>query len=156
MTGVGQLDLRPLTILLVEDDDGDVLAVRRAFQKAKIANEILRAVDGIEALDMLKGASGKSKPPAPFVLFVDINMPRMNGIELIRAMREDKGLRPCTVFILTTSKRDEDMIAAYDLNVAGYIVKESAGRDFLRLIDLIAAYSLIVELPFTSGWASHA
>ncbi len=149
MNRVALYDFRPLTILLVEDDDGDVQAVRRAFQKAKIANEILRAVDGIEALDILNGANGKSKPPPPFVLLVDINMPRMNGIELIRAMRQDKDLRPCTVFILTTSKRDEDVIAAYDLNVAGYIVKESAGADFLRLIDLFAAYTLIVELPST-------
>ena len=89
MTRVGLLDLRPLTILLVEDDDGDAQAVRRAFQKAKIANQILRAIDGIEALDILNGANGKSKPPAPFVLFVDVNMPRMNGIELIQAMRQD-------------------------------------------------------------------
>ena len=159
MTRVGPLDLRPLTILLVEDDDGDAQAVRRAFQKAKIVNEILRAVDGIEALDILNGANGKSKPPAPFVLFVDINMPRMNGIELIQAMRRDEELRPCTVFILTTSKRDEDVIAAYDLNVAGYIVKESAGRDFLSLVDLIEAFTRIVELPLTlriRDWASHA
>ena len=147
MTGVGQLDLRPLTILLVEDDDGDAQAVRRAFQKARIANEILRAVDGIEALDILNGANGRSKPQAPFVLFVDINMPRMNGIELIRAMRQDKELRPCIVFILTTSKSEEDMMAAYDLNVAGYIVKETAGRDFLSLVDLMGAFLRIVELP---------
>jgi DNA-binding NarL/FixJ family response regulator len=108
---------------------------------------------------MLNGANGKSKPPAPFVLLVDINMPRMNGIELIQAMRQDEELRPCTVFILTTSKRDEDVIAAYDLNVAGYIVKESAGRDFLSLVDLIEAYSRIVELPLTlriRGWTRHA
>jgi CheY-like chemotaxis protein len=150
MNRVGLCDLRPLTILLVEDDDGDAQAVRRAFQKAKIANEILRAVDGIEALDILNGANGKSKPQAPFALLVDINMPRMNGIELIRAMRQDKELRPCTVFILTTSTCEEDMIAAYDLNVAGYIVKESAGRDFLSLVDLMeAAYARIVELPLT-------
>jgi len=142
-------DLRPLTILLVEDDDGDAQAVRRAFEKARIVNEILRAVDGIEALDILKGANGKSKPRAPFVLFVDINMPRMNGIELIRAMRQDEELRPCIVFVLTTSKSEEDIMAAYDLNVAGYIVKETAGRDFLSLVDLMGAFARIVELPLT-------
>ena len=140
-------DPRPVTILLVEDDDGDAYAVRRAFRKAKIANQILRALDGIEALDILKGANSKSKLKAPYVLLVDLNMPRMNGIQLIQAMRQDAELHRCVVFILTTSKREEDMAAAYDLNVAGYIVKQTAGIDFLNLVNLMDWYARIVELP---------
>src|SRR5258708_1754342 len=138
---------RPLNILLVEDDDGDAKAVQRAFQKAKIANPILRAVDGMEALDMLRGANGKAKPPAPYMLLVDLNMPRMNGIQLVKALREDEALRHSVAFILTTSKREEDKIAAYDLNVAGYIVKATAGQDFLNLVHLVDHYWRIVELP---------
>jgi CheY-like chemotaxis protein len=138
---------KPLNILLVEDDDGDAKAVQRAFQKAKITNPILRAVDGVEALDILKGANGKAKPPAPYLLLVDINMPRMNGIQLIQALREDEDLRHSIAFILTTSKRDEDKVAAYDLNVAGYIVKATAGQDFLSLVNLVDCYWRIVEMP---------
>jgi CheY-like chemotaxis protein len=138
---------RPLNVLLVEDDDGDAKAVQRAFQKAKIANQIVRAVDGVEALDMLKGTNGKAKTSPPYVLLVDLNMPRMNGIQFVEALRADENLRHSIAFILTTSKRDEDKIAAYDLNVAGYIVKATAGDDFLNLVNLMDHYWRIVELP---------
>lgn len=147
MNPSGEPVQRPLNILLVEDDDGDAKALQRAFQKAKIANTIVRAVDGVEALDMLKGANGKMKPPSPHILLVDLNMPRMNGIQLVQALRKDEDLRRSIVFILTTSKREEDKAAAYDLNVAGYIAKASAAKDFLNLVSLIDYYVCIVELP---------
>lgn len=136
-----------INILLVEDDDGDAKAVQRAFQKAKIANPILRAVDGMEALDMLKGTNGKVKMPSPYMLLIDLNMPRMNGLQLVKAMRDDEDLRQSVAFILTTSKRDEDKEAAYDLNVTGYIVKATAGHDFLSLVNLVDSYWRIVEIP---------
>jgi len=141
------LGSRPLNILLVEDDDGDAKAVSRAFQKAKIANQILRAVDGIDALDMLRGTNGKEKIPSPYILLVDLNMPRMSGIQLIQAIREDTELNHTIAFILTTSKREEDKMDAYDLNVAGYIVKATAGQDFLNLVNLVDCYWRIVEIP---------
>jgi DNA-binding response OmpR family regulator len=141
------LNSKPLNILLVEDDDGDAKAVRRAFQKVKIANPIIRAVDGIDALEMLRGENGQTKPASPYLLLVDLNMPRMNGIQLVKALREDDNLHKSIVFMLTTSKREEDKIAAYDLNVAGYIVKETAGQDFLNLVSLVDCYWRIVEMP---------
>ena len=147
MNMIATANSRPLNILLVEDDDGDAKAVHRAFQKAKIANPILRAVDGLEALDILKGASGKTKLPPPYMLLVDLNMPRMSGIQFVKALREDDELRHSIAFILTTSKREEDKTAAYDLNVAGYIVKATAGQDFLNLVSLVDCYWRIVEMP---------
>jgi CheY-like chemotaxis protein len=145
MTTTATLGSKPLNILLVDDDDGDAKAVQRAFQKARIANPLIRAVDGMEALDMLKGANGKAKPPTPFMLLVDLNMPRMNGIQLVKTLREDDDLRKSIVFMLTTSKREK--VAAYNLNVAGYIVKETAGQDFLKLVGLVDCYWRIVEMP---------
>jgi CheY-like chemotaxis protein len=139
--------IRPLNILLVEDDDGDAKAVRRAFEKARIANPILRAVDGIEALDVMRGTAEKKKLLSPYLLLVDLNMPRMNGIQLVQALRADDSLRHAIVFVLTTSRRQEDKIAAYDLNVAGYILKATAGQDFLNLVNLVDCYGRIVELP---------
>lgn len=138
---------RPLTILLVEDDDGDALAVERAFRRLKIVNPIVRAVDGLDALEMLHGVNGRVKPPSPCVMLVDLNMPRIGGIEFVKALRKDENLRGSVVFILTTSKRDEDIVAAYDQNVAGYILKAKAGEDFLNLTHLLDSYWRIVEIP---------
>lgn len=138
---------QPLSILVVEDDDGDAKALQRAFRKTKIANKMVRAIDGIEALEMLKGENGKEKLSSPYLLLVDLNMPRMNGIELIKALRADSKLHNSIIFVLTTSKRDEDKVASYDLNVAGYILKTTAGEDFLHLVNLVDCYWRIVEMP---------
>ena len=138
---------KPATIFLVEDDDVDAKAVQRSFVKAKIQNPVVRAVDGLEALEILKGTSEKPKLEHPYLLLVDINMPRLNGIELIEALRSDEALRSAVVFVLTTSKRDEDRMAAYNLNVAGYIVKQNAGEDFLKLVDLLSSYCSVIEMP---------
>jgi len=146
MTVLEPLSVRPLEILLVEDDDGDAKAVQRGFRKASMVN-VRRAVDGIQALDMLKGLHGQPPPLSSSVMIVDLNMPRMNGIQLVRAMREDENLKHAIVFILTTSKSDDDKRAVYDLNVAGYIDKATAGLDFLNLVNLMYSYWRIVELP---------
>ena len=138
---------RQLRILLVDDDDGDARAVQRAFSKARIANPFRRAIDGIDALEILRGENGKEQLLSPRLLLVDLNMPRMNGIELVAALRADPILKTLVVFILTTSYRPEDMAAAYDLNVAGYILKEKAGEDFMRLCGLVDNFWRIVELP---------
>lgn len=138
---------KPLNILLAEDDDGDAKAVQRAFLKANIGNTIVRAVDGVEALEVLRGSNGKTRPPFPYILVTDLNMPRMNGIELVQTIRDDQHLKHSIVFILTTSKRQEDMSAVYDRNVAGYIVKATAGQDFRELVKLMDCYRSLVELP---------
>lgn len=140
-------ETKPLSVLLVEDDDGDAKAVRRAFKKAKIANAIYRVVDGVEALAALRGQDGHEKVPSPHLLLVDLNMPRMNGIQFVEALRNDPSLKNSVVFILTTSKSEEDKAKAYNLNVAGYILKETAGRDFLQLVEMVNNYWRIVELP---------
>jgi CheY-like chemotaxis protein len=147
MDMINGTDRMPVTIVLVEDDDGDAKAVQRAFKKAKIANPIRRAIDGMDALALLRGTEGQSRLPPPYVLLVDLNMPRMSGIQLVEQIRQDPDLRRAIVFILTTSKCDDDKAAAYDLNVAGYIVKEKAGDDFLNLIAMIDSFWRIVEMP---------
>ena len=138
---------RPVTILLVDDDDGDAKSVQRAFISARIINPLVRAHDGIDALDILRGTNGKPRLSSPNLLLVDINMPRMNGIEFVEALRQDVELHRSVVFMLTTSDRDEDKIASYDLNVAGYILKEHVGECFHNLVELMQGYWRIVELP---------
>ena len=137
----------PIRILLVEDDDGDAKAVERTFLKARIANPIVRALDGFEAMEILKGTDQQPRLEPPYLLLVDLNMPRMNGIQLATAIREDPELHDTIIFMLTTSNRAEDKQAAYSLNVTGYILKEKAGEDFLKLFSLVDSYWRIVEMP---------
>jgi CheY-like chemotaxis protein len=143
----GSVTDRELHILLVEDDDGDAKTMERAFKRAKIANPLRRAIDGVHALEILRGENGSERLLRPFLLLVDLNMPRMNGIQLLQELRSDPQFRSTIVFILTTSKREEDKLAAYDLNIAGYILKQTADEDISRLIELIGCYWRIVEMP---------
>jgi len=138
---------RSIRVLLIEDDDVDAMAVKRGFRQAKIANEIIRAKDGVEALEILRGKSEISLDAKPYVILLDLNMPRMNGFEFLDELRNDPQLAMSVVFILTTSKADEDRMKAYDQKVAGYIVKDEAGKGFLKLIEMLQYYWRIVELP---------
>jgi CheY-like chemotaxis protein len=130
-----------VTILLVEDDEIDVKALKWAFDKLKIANPLKIARDGVEAWEMLQ------ELPRPYLIITDINMPRMNGIELLRKIRESEHCRDSIVFVLTTSNDEQDKIDAYDLNVAGYMLKSDMGTSFTRAISLIDNYWKVVEFP---------
>ena len=132
---------KPVTILLVEDDEVDVKALKWAFDKLKIANPVSVARDGVEALELLKSL------PRPFLIITDINMPRMNGIEFLRNVRASKDVRDSIVFVLTTSNDEQDKIDAYNLNVAGYMLKSDMGTSFTRAIALVENYWKIVEFP---------
>jgi len=134
-------------ILLVEDDDIDAEAVMRAFRRNKVANPFHIARDGLVALDMLRGHNGQEKLPRPFLILLDLNMPRMSGIEFLGELRSDPDLRNSLVFVLTTSKRDEDIVSAYDKNIAGYLVKSEVFDDFMELINLLESYWRVIEFP---------
>ena len=130
-----------VTILLVEDDEIDVKALKWAFDKLKIANPLVVARDGVEAWETLQTL------PRPYLIITDINMPRMNGIELLRKIRESEQFRDSIVFALTTSNDEQDKIDAYDLNVAGYMLKTDMGTSFTRAIELIDNFWRVVEFP---------
>lgn len=136
-----------VTVLLIEDDEIDAEAIQRAFQRARIANPIVNVTDGIDALDKLRGTNGVEPLARPFIILLDLNMPRMNGIEFLEEIRSDELLRHSIVFVLTTSDDDRDKVAAYDKHVAGYMVKSKAGEDFMQLIGLLDHYWRVVEMP---------
>jgi CheY-like chemotaxis protein len=136
-----------LTLLLVEDDDIDAEVVRRSLRQAKIINPLVRANDGLEALDMLRGTNGYTRIPEPYLLLVDVKMPRLDGIGLIREIRADPELTRTVIFVLTTSDDDRDKVAAYDLHVAGYVVKTNTKQEVLPLMMMLDYYLLIVDPP---------
>lgn len=140
---MSDISYKHVTILLVEDDDVDAKSVKRAFQKLKIINPIVRAKDGAIALELLKEGTASK----PYIMLLDLNMPRMGGLELLTELRKDEDLKNSIVFVLTTSKDDEDKLAAYDQNIAGYIVKEKLQHGFDELVKLLDHYWRLVELP---------
>ena len=136
-----------VNILLVEDDEVDVKAMRRTFRELKIANPVTEARDGIEAFDHLRGTGGCEAVGRPCLVLLDLNMPRMGGLEFLDALRKDPKLRPIPVFVMTTSTAEEDRIRAYDHNVAGYLLKDSSGSGFLEAISMLEHYWRIVMFP---------
>lgn len=133
-----------LNVLLVEDDEVDVMNVRRAFTTNHIVNPLYVASNGVEALEMLR--SGEV-PRMRRLVLLDLNMPRMTGIEFLRELRNDPGLSRTPVVVLTTSAADRDRTDAYDLNVAGYLVKPVTFVDFCELMATLNKYWSLVELP---------
>ena len=133
-----------LHILLVEDDEVDVLNVRRSFDKNKITNPLYVAFNGIQALEMLRNGE---VPRHRRLVLLDLNMPRMNGIEFLREVRKDPELRPIPVVVLTTSDAERDKIEAFDLNVAGYLVKPVTFPGFAELMATLNKYWTLVDLP---------
>ena len=133
-----------LNILLVEDDEVDVMNVRRAFQRAHVSNPLHVAGNGLEALELLRG---DTIPAGRRLVLLDLNMPRMNGIEFLRAVRADASLQSLPVVVLTTSNDERDKVDAYKLNVAGYLLKPVTFTDFVDLMAALNKYWMLVEMP---------
>lgn len=121
-------------ILLIEDDNIDAEIVVRAFKRLKIQNPIVRVVDGVDALAKLRGSRDVQPLPAPYLILLDLNLPRMNGLEFLQIIRQDEKLKRSVVIVLTVSSRDEDKIAAASYQVIDYIEKRSDGFGFLEII----------------------
>lgn len=132
---------KQVPILLVEDDDIDVEAVRRALGAVKVSNPLHVARDGVEALELLRGGHDRPAFQQPCLVLLDLNLPRMNGFEFLEEMRADAVLRRNVVLVFSTSARPEDKRAAYDLNAAGYFPKDN----MQALADVLRAYLSLNE-----------
>ena len=138
------MDERALTILLVDDDEVDVMTVKRAFTKANITNMVFVASNGVEALELLRR---DQIPASRRLVLLDLNMPRMNGIEFLREIRKDPALALLTVVVLTTSNEDRDRVEAYQLNVAGYLLKPVTFSEFAEVMATLNKYWTLMEMP---------
>jgi len=136
-----------LKILLVEDDEVDAEGVRRALAREGVAHEIRVARDGIDALRILRGSASRRGIEQPYIVLLDLNLPRMNGLELLEEIRSDPGLAESIIFVLTTSDAERDRAAAYRRQVAGYMLKSKVGEECARLTGLLHRYRRLVEFP---------
>ncbi len=137
-----------LNILLVEDDEVDVMTVQRAFKKGNITHSLYIAGNGIEALAILRGELGQPSivPTDRRLILLDLNMPKMNGLEFLQELRADPTIRNIPVVVLTTSNEERDRVKAYDFNVAGYILKPVTFSIFVELMIVLNKYWTLCEM----------
>ena len=136
-----------VNILLVDDDDVAAEAVVRSLRKHAMDFPVTLARDGIEALEILRHTHSDLSIEKPYIVLLDLNMPRMNGFEFLQEVRKDKNLHDSIIFVLTTSDFDSDKSSAYHQNIAGYMVKSAVGPQFSKLATLLDNYRNTVSLP---------
>jgi CheY-like chemotaxis protein len=134
-----------VTLFLIEDDDIDAMSIKREFKRRRIANPIVRAKDGVEAFELLASEAVSR----PFVILLDLQMPRMNGLEFLTKLRADSDYKNSVVFVLTTSQDEQDIFKSYELNIAGYFIKDEVGEGFIGIVDILDGYWKVVHLPKT-------
>ena len=131
-------------ILLVDDDNADMMTVRRALKELNVPNELVHHLDGEKAMDYLRNNANK----APCVILLDLNMPKMNGIDFLAAAKADAELRQIPVIILTISSDEGDKAKCFDLCAAGYVVKPASYEEFIETMKTLDTYWTLSELPF--------
>ena len=149
---------KPFLVLMAEDDEHDIVATRRAWNKHHITNPLYIVNDGEECLDFLYHR-GKYKDrdtmPQPGILLLDINMPKMDGLAVLKCIRNDGHLRHLPVIILTTSRAEEDRLKSYDLGANAYIVKPVGFENFSEAVRTISLFWQLVELPGGGHRTNH-
>lgn len=142
---------RPVTILMADDDPDDRLMAREAFEESRLANQLFFVHDGVELMDYLHRRGDYADPawsPRPGVILLDLNMPRKDGREALREIKDDAGLRRIPIVILTTSKAEEDILRSYDLGANSFITKPVTFESLVNVVRTISSYWFeIVELP---------
>jgi CheY-like chemotaxis protein len=135
-------NLKP--ILLVEDDSVDVMMVKRALKDLNVTNLLVQMPNGKEAVEYLTGEGGNEKP---CIILLDLNMPKMNGVEFLKVIKADSELKKIPVVVLTTSRDIEDKFKTFELSAAGYIVKPADYKKFVEAMRTIDIYWTLSELP---------
>jgi two-component system response regulator len=141
-------DARPVDILLVEDNPGDVRLTKEALRDAKVLNQIFVARDGVEAMEILHRKGKFSAVPLPDLILLDLNLPKKDGREVLAEIKQDSILKHIPVVVLTTSKADEDIIKTYNLHANAYITKPVDLNRFAEIIHILNEFWFtIVKLP---------
>jgi CheY-like chemotaxis protein len=139
---------KKVNLLHIEDDNVDKMVVGRVLSKMDVVNHIHHASNGEEALNKLKGKNGEELlAPFPNIILLDVNMPKMNGIEFLKELRSDENLNHLSVYMVTTSSDDEDVKGAHKFNVAGYIIKPVDIVHFENTFKLVTDFWKLCEFP---------
>ncbi|MDB2685623.1 response regulator [Mariniblastus sp.] len=140
--------VKPIDILLVDDDPGDVLLTQKALKNGKIYNSLSVAKDGVEALEYLRREGPFKDVTRPDLILLDLNMPRKNGKETLEEIKKDPDLKTIPVVVLTTSDADKDVLASYDLNAACYVTKPVDIQQFTKVVNSLKEFWLcVVKFP---------
>ncbi|MGB7582069.1 MAG: response regulator [Sedimentisphaerales bacterium] len=131
-------------ILLVDDDNAEMMTVKRALSELNVHNELVHHLDGENALNYLRDDANRN----PCVILLDLNMPKMKGVDFLAAVKADAELKQIPVIILTVSNDEDDKIKCFELCAAGYIVKPATYEEFIKAMDTLDAYWTLSELPF--------
>lgn len=138
----------PINVLLVEDDEGDVVLIREAFEDNKVRNHLAVVADGVEAMAYLRGEGEHAGSPRPDLVLLDLNLPRKDGREVLEEVKSDPDLRTIPVVVLTTSEADEDILRSYDLHANAYVTKPVDFDRFIEVVRQIDEFFVsIVRLP---------
>jgi CheY-like chemotaxis protein len=141
-------DTRAIDVLLVEDDPGDVLMTREAFEDNKVANNLFVVNDGVLAMEFLRKQGAHAGSPTPDLILLDLNLPRMDGREVLAALKEDPELRRIPVVVLTTSEAEEDVLRSYSLHANAYVTKPVDFERFIQVVRQIDDFFVsVVRLP---------
>jgi CheY-like chemotaxis protein len=141
-------DLRPVDVLLVEDDEGDVLMTREAFEFYKIRNKLHVVTDGEQALQFVRQQGQFAGAPRPGLILLDVNLPRLSGLEVLAELKKDPDLRVIPIVMLTTSQAEEDILRSYKLHANAYVSKPVDFERFIEAIQQIDSFFLaLVQLP---------
>lgn len=133
--------------LIIDDDDVSIMAIQRSMRKLSLANPVKVARNGLEALEVLKNSVGADNKLPPFIITLDLSMPKMNGLEFLEHVRNDSLFNKLVIFVLTTSDAPTDIASAYDKNIAGYIVKENATETLRDALEMLNNYARLIVLP---------
>ncbi len=131
-------------ILLVEDDNVDAVTVRRALKDLNVPNGLIHQLDGKDALEYLRSGSNKT----PCVILLDLNMPKMNGLDFLKIIKKDEELKQIPVIVMTASKDERDKMESFNFSVAGYIIKSADYKKFVESLKILNLYWTLSELPY--------
>jgi CheY-like chemotaxis protein len=141
-------NLAVVDVLLVEDDPGDVVLIKEAFEYNKVHNSLHVVSDGVEALDFLYRRDGHEGAPRPDLVLLDLNLPRKDGREVLEEVKADPGMRTIPIVVLTTSEAEEDILRSYDLHANAYVTKPVDFDRFIEVVRMIDDFFVtVVKLP---------